>query len=341
MANYLDDRTNGSGPASSSGSAYNAGDDAQHNWQVVIDDVHKRFGDHQAVDGVSLKLAAGEIFGLLGPNGAGKTTTIRMMLDILRPDSGQISVFGGPMTQAKKNRIGYLPEERGLYADQKLSRVIRYLASLKGMSRAEADERAEGYLKRLDLWEHRDKKLSEMSRGMHQKAQFIVTILHDPDLIIVDEPFSGLDPVNTELTRQILLDLRDEGKTIVMSTHQMHQVEEICNRMALLHDGRVVLDGEVEAVRRRFAGNTVEVRGTGPIDTLPLVQHARRERDAWRLTLADEDSPQALLHAMVEHPEIVVEHFSVALPSLHEIFIQTVGHSVAEVESRGGELVTA
>ncbi len=336
MANHPDERTNGSGPAR----------EAQRDGQVVIDDVYKRFGEHQAVDGVSLKLAAGEIFGLLGPNGAGKTTTIRMMLDILRPDSGEISVFGGPMTQAKKNRIGYLPEERGLYADQKLIRVIRYLASLKGVSRAEADERAEGYLKQLDLWEHRDKKLSEMSRGMHQKAQFIVTVLHDPDLIIVDEPFSGLDPVNTELIRQILLDLRDGGKTIVMSTHQMHQVEAMCDRIALLHDGRVVLDGEVEAVRRRFAGNTVEVRGTGPIDTLPPVQHAQRDmhpgaRNAWRLTLADEDSPQALLHAMVQDPAITVEHFSVALPSLHEIFIQTVGRSVAEVEANAGELVAA
>ncbi len=325
MAQQLDERTNGSGPA--------------HDWQVSIEDVHKRFGEQTAVDGVSLKLAAGEIFGLLGPNGAGKTTTIRMMLDIIRPDSGHISVFGGPMTQAKKSRIGYLPEERGLYADQKLMGVIRYLASLKGMSRAETDERAEVYLKRLDLWSHRDKKLSEMSRGMHQKAQFIVTILHDPDLIIVDEPFSGLDPINTELIRQILLDLRDAHKTIVMSTHQMHQVEEICDRMALLHDGRVVLDGEVEAVRQRFAGNTVEVRGSGPIDTLPMVKHARRERNAWRLTLADEESPQALLKMMVERPDITVEHFSVALPSLHEIFIQTVGHSVEEVEASTKGLV--
>ena len=186
---------------------------------VVVEHVSKRFGPTEAVKDVSLHVAPGEIFGLLGPNGAGKTTLIRMMLDILRPDQGRIAVFDGPMTEAKKDRIGYLPEERGLYADIKLMNVILYLASLKGLKRKEAARRAETYMRQLNLWEHKDKKLRQLSRGMHQKAQFIVTILHDPDLIIVDEPFSGLDPVNTQLIRDILLGLREAGKSIIMSTH--------------------------------------------------------------------------------------------------------------------------
>jgi len=207
---------------------------------VEIHGVSKRFGQIQAVDDVSFYVQPGEIFGLLGPNGAGKTTTIRMMLNIIRPDSGDISVFSGPMNEQKKNRIGYLPEERGLYADNKLLDTILYLATLKGMPRREVKSVAENYLRRLDLWDYRDEKLSALSRGMQQKAQFIVTILHDPDLLIVDEPFSGLDPVNTELIRDILLRLRDDGKTIIMSTHQMHQVEAMCDRILLIDHGRAL-----------------------------------------------------------------------------------------------------
>lgn len=292
---------------------------------VLIEKVSKRFGDTQAADEVEFSVASGEIFGLLGPNGAGKTTTIRMMLDIIRPDSGKIEVLGGPMTEEKKNRIGYLPEERGLYADQKLMDVILYLASLKNMDRNTAAARAETYLKRLDLWEHRDQKMSTLSRGMHQKAQFIVTVLHDPDLIIVDEPFSGLDPVNTELIRSMLLDLREEGKAIIMSTHQMHQVEAMCDRIVLIHCGRVVLSGAVQEVRRRFAGNTVEVSGQGPLDQLPEIVHTQHHNGVWRLTLGESMTAQRLFRELALREDITIEHFSVALPSLHEIFIQIVG----------------
>jgi ABC-2 type transport system ATP-binding protein len=292
---------------------------------VVVDRVSKRFGSLTAVDDVSLQIRPGEIFGMLGPNGAGKTTTIRMILDILRPDSGRIEVFGGPMTEAKKNRIGYLPEERGLYADIKLLDVIRYLASLKGMKRAAITAAAENYLKQLDLWQHRDKKMSALSRGMHQKAQFIVTVLHDPHLIIVDEPFSGLDPVNTELIRQMLLEMRRQGKAIVMSSHQMHQIETMCDRMALIHRGQVVLDGPVLEVRRRFSGNTVEVSGQGAFDQLPNLSQAEQINGAWRLTLADGADPKLLLREIAQRDDLLVEHFSVALPGLHEIFIRVVG----------------
>ncbi len=294
---------------------------------VILENVSKRFGQTQAADNVSFHVEPGEIFGLLGPNGAGKTTTIRMMLDIMRPDNGRVTILGGSMTEDKKNRIGYLPEERGLYADQKLIDVILYLASLKGIDKKTAVATSETYLKQLDLWDHRDKKMSALSRGMHQKAQFIVTVLHDPDLIIVDEPFSGLDPVNTELIKQMLLDLRDKGKAIIMSTHQMHQVEEICDRIILIHRGRVVLEGEVDAVRRQFAGNTVEVSGSGPFDQLPQVQLTDHHNHTWRLSLADGVTPNDLLREMVRHDDITIEHFSLALPSLNEIFIRIVGEN--------------
>lgn len=294
---------------------------------VILENVSKRFGTTQAADKVSFHVEPGEIFGLLGPNGAGKTTTIRMMLDIMRPDDGRVTIFGGPMTEEKKNRIGYLPEERGLYADQKLMDVILYLASLKGVDKKTAVATSETYLKQLDLWEHRDKKMSALSRGMHQKAQFIVTVLHDPDLIIVDEPFSGLDPVNTELVKQMLLGLRDQGKAIIMSTHQMHQVEAMCDRIVLIHRGRVVLEGAVDAVRRQFAGNTVEVSGSGPIDQLPQVQMAEHHNNTWQLALADGVTPNSLLRELVKHEEITIEHFSLALPGLNEIFIRIVGEN--------------
>lgn len=291
---------------------------------VVIEEISKRFGDKQAVAEVSFRVQTGEIFGLLGPNGAGKTTTIRMMLDILRPDSGRITVFGGPMTEQKKDRIGYLPEERGLYADVKLWDVILYMASLKGMNRPAAAASAEDYLKRLDLWEHKDKKLNALSRGMHQKAQFIVTVMHDPDLVIVDEPFSGLDPVNTELIRDILLNLRERGKAIIMSTHQMHQVDSICDQIVLINEGQVVLSGTVNAVRRQFAGNTVEVSGQGDFAQLPQVENAEHKNGVWRLTLTDGTTPQSLLRTLATRDDLQIEHYSIALPSLHEIFIHTV-----------------
>jgi ABC-2 type transport system ATP-binding protein len=212
-----------------------------------------------------------------------------------------------------------------LYADVKLIEAIRYLASLKGMSRSEIDERSKDYLERLDLWQHKDKKLSELSRGMHQKAQFIVTVLHDPALIIVDEPFSGLDPVNTELIRDMLVNMREAGKTIIMSTHQMHQVEMMCDRIALINKGSVVLNGRVNEVRRSFGGNTVEVSGTGPIDTLPGVAHVKLSNGAHHLTLTEDTSPQAFLRTLARDERVTVDHFTIALPSLHDIFIQLVG----------------
>ena len=228
---------------------------------VEVSHLAKRFGDTQAVADVSFSVEPGGIFGLLGPNGAGKTTTIRLMLDIFRPDAGTASVLGGPMTEAKKNRIGYMPEERGLYQDAQLEGCLVYLATLKGLSQAEARERLSVYLDRFDLAQHRRKKVKELSRGMQQKAQIISTVLHGPELLIVDEPFSGLDPVNTQLVKELMVELHRQGTTIIMSTHMLHQVEELCDRILLIDHGRNVLYGELAQIRREVN------RLTSPGDT--------------------------------------------------------------------------
>jgi len=291
---------------------------------VELSHVSKSFGDLRAVDDVSFSVAPGEIFGLLGPNGAGKTTTLRMILDIFKPDSGQIAVFGGPITEAKKERIGYLPEERGLYKEVRLETVLVYLATLKGMDPAAARRRTMDFLERLDLLEHRHKKVGELSRGMQQKAQIIATLVHDPDLIIVDEPFAGLDPVNTRLVKAILQELRDQGKTVMMSTHQMHQVEALCDRIILINRGQVVLDGRVDEVKRRFAGNAVIVAGRGDFASLPGVLRAERQDSVWTLTLAPGTTPQAVMRLLAERDDLLVERFEVALPSLDDIFVTVV-----------------
>jgi len=291
---------------------------------IVVSHVSKRFGDVQAVEDVSFDVYPGEIFGLLGPNGAGKTTTIRMILDIFRPDSGQVTVFGGPLNEHKKNRIGYLPEERGLYKDLKLAPTLIFLATLKGMDVKTAQNQLDVWLKRFDLHEHRHKKIQELSRGMQQKAQFIATLMHDPDLIVVDEPFSGLDPVNTRLVKGIIEEQCRAGKTIIMSTHQMHQVEALCNRIVLINQGRAVLYGEVSQIRRTFAGNAVVVRGEGDFSEVPGVLETRLENGDHHLILAQGIRPEDMFRNLAIHTEIKIQRFEVAEPSLDDIFISVV-----------------
>ncbi|MGC9467322.1 MAG: ABC transporter ATP-binding protein [Anaerolineae bacterium] len=291
---------------------------------VSVSHLAKAFGGFQAVKDVSFEVGPGEIFGLLGPNGAGKTTTIRMMLDIIRPDAGSVTVFGGTMNEEKKNRIGYLPEERGLYQDLKLEPTLIYLATLKGMSESEAHERLKTWFQRLDLYEHRHKKVQELSRGMQQKAQIITTLLHDPDLIVIDEPFSGLDPVNTRLVKDIIEAQCQAGKAIIMSTHQMYQVEALCNRIVLINEGNTVLYGEVDKIKREFAGNAVTLEGQGDFSDIPGVLEARRHNGAWHLALDTGTSPQDVFHALARRDGVKVERFEVAEPSLDDIFIQVV-----------------
>jgi ABC-2 type transport system ATP-binding protein len=307
---------------------------------VVVSHVRKRFGSLLAVDDVSFEVQGGEIFGLLGPNGAGKTTTIRMMLDIFRPDGGEISVLGGALDEGKKNRIGYMPEERGLYKDLKLEPTLVYLATLKGLSRAAAREKLETWLRRLDLWEHRGKKVQALSRGMQQKAQLIATLVHEPDLIVVDEPFSGLDPVNTRLVKEIMEEQRQAGRTIVMSTHQMHQVETLCNRIVLIDRGRSVLYGEVDQIQRDFSGNAVLVEGLGELPQIPGVTEVHLEGNgglngaadgARHLALAPGTTPQDVFRFLAGQTSYQVERFEIAAPSLEEIFVSVVQQEAQDV----------
>ncbi len=291
---------------------------------IMVSHLCKSFGPVQAVEDVSFEVFSGEVFGLLGPNGAGKTTSIRMLLDIFRPDRGEITIMGGPMDEAKKNRIGYLPEERGLYKDLKLESTLIFLARLKGLSDTEAKRRLPDWLHRLDLYDHRHKKVQELSKGMQQKAQLIATLLHEPDLIVIDEPFAGLDPVNTRLVEEIIREQQAAGKTIIMSTHQMHQVEAMCSRIALIDRGRTVLYGEVDQIKRNFAGNAVSVKGQGDFANVPGVLEARQVNGDWHMALAPGISPQEVFRALAARDGLKLERFEIAEPSLDDIFIWVV-----------------
>ncbi len=291
---------------------------------ITVEQITKTFGTMRAVDGVSFEVEGGEIFGLLGPNGAGKTTTIRIILDIFKPDSGRVSILGGPMNEEKKNRIGYLPEERGLYQDVSLEGALVYLAMLKGMSRSEAGQRIDQYLQRFDLAGSRRKKIKELSKGMQQKAQLIVTLVHCPELVIIDEPFSALDPVNTQMVKDLLREERDRGATIVMCTHQMHQVEALCDRLVLINHGQVMLYGRLEEIRRRYAGQDVQLRSPDPLPQgLPGVEAITAENSTTHLKLAPGATPQQVLKELVQR-EVTLEQFEVAVPTLDEIFIRVV-----------------
>ena len=295
---------------------------------VSVQNLRKTFGENVAVSDVSFAVHSGEVFGLLGPNGAGKTTTIRMILDIFKPDGGLIEVLGGKLTRLRKDRIGYMPEERGLYPHMRVLDCLIYLGTLKGLNRTKARQRAEAYLERLELADQHRVKISSLSRGMTQKVQVIAAVLHAPDLLIIDEPFANLDPVNAQLVRDIILDLRDQGKAVIMTSHQLALVEALCDRIALIHDGRVVLQGSVSAVRRQFATNILRLKGSGQLDGLSGVTHIeRRTASDWYLTLDLETSPQQVLQAIIGEGTFLLDSFEVALPTLDEIFVQTVRDS--------------
>jgi ABC-2 type transport system ATP-binding protein len=301
---------------------------------VTVSHLSKQFGQVKAVSDVSFEVYPGEIFGLLGPNGAGKTTTIRMMLDIFKADEGSVTLFGGSMDQDKKQRIGYLPEDRGLYKDLKLEPTLVFLATLKGMDEGQARAELKTWLRRFDLYEHRHKEIQALSKGMQQKAQLIATLIHQPDLIVIDEPFAGLDPVNTRLVKRILEEERVEGKSIIMSTHQMYQVEALCNRIVLINHGRSVLYGEVDQIKRNFAGNAVRLTGQGDFADIPGVLEARRHDGAWQMALQPGTDPQDVFRALALRQDVTVDSFEVASPSLEDIFVTVVqeGSTVAEAD---------
>jgi len=297
---------------------------------VIVKNVTKRYAGFTAVDDLSFEVRRGEIFGLLGPNGAGKTTTIRMILDIIRPGAGEITVLGAPMGESTKARIGYLPEERGLYDDMTLIDTLVFLAQLKGLDRRTAAARAEALLREVELWEERSRKIKALSRGMNQKAQFVAATLHNPELIIIDEPFSGLDPVNTRLIKSLLYRLRDQGAAIVMSTHQMNQVEEMCQRILLIDHGRDVLHGEVAEVRKRYSEHAVEVNLNREIDSVPGVERLQAQDGGYRLLLEPGVDPADVLKSLVELPGLRVDRFEQVQMSLDEIFVRVVGRAEAQ-----------
>lgn len=295
---------------------------------IAVEHVSKNYGNFRAVDDVTFAIHQGEIFAMLGPNGSGKTTTIRMILDILKPDTGSIRVLGGPLTDDRKDRLGYLPEERGLYRNVPVLDVMVYLGRLKGMSADDAKKRSLELLDRLDLGENAPKKVSELSKGMQQKVQFAVTILHRPEIIIIDEPFSGLDPVNTLLIKQMLLDFQKEGGTIVMSTHQMHQVEEMADRLMMISKGQQKLYGTLERIREDYASHAIIVEGQGDWQRLPgvtSVDYNVNGRESAVLHLQPDITPDHVLAAIAQAGDMQIRRFELAVPSLNEIFIQVAG----------------
>ena len=296
--------------------------------------VNKYFGDYLASNDVSFAVKEGAIFGLLGPNGAGKTTIIRQITNIYMPDEGEIVLFGSQVSPQHQNRIAYLPEERGLYKKIKVIDQLKYFGRLKGLSASEAERRAREWLIRMEAADWADKKIQELSKGMSQKVQFIATILHDPEFLILDEPFSGFDPVNVEMLKNIILELRDNGKTIILSTHIMDQVEQLCDEIVLINKGKVVLEGPIRDIKKSFGRNNlvIEYEGNGEIfDTLENVEIVDKNIGKIEIKVQSEDQAQEILKLMIQN-ELKVLQFSMEEPRLNEIFISTVGRENLEVE---------
>ena len=293
---------------------------------VEVIDVVKSYADKVAVSGLSFALDGGEVFGLIGPNGAGKTSTIRMMMDIIAPDSGEVRLFGERPNEGTKARLGYLPEERGLYRKLTVIESITYLASLKGMDGPSIKARADELLDRTGMLAHKGKKIEELSKGMAQIIQLIVTILHDPELVVLDEPFAGLDPVNVELVRRLLGDLRERGKAVILSTHQMNQVEEVCDRILMIDAGRAVLYGELEAIKSEHRSHSVLIETEAEIPEVPGVVGRCSHKNHLELVLDETTTPQRVLERLVSIG-VPLERFEIATPSLHEIFLQAVGRN--------------
>jgi ABC-2 type transport system ATP-binding protein len=293
---------------------------------VDVRAVWKRYGDIDVVQDLSFDVRPGEVLGFLGPNGSGKTTTMRMILDIVRPARGEIRVFGGRPGVEHQERIGYLPEDRGLYRDVRIIETLTYFGALRGMPESVAKRRSRELLTEMGLADAADKKAAELSRGMHQKAQLIATILNDPDLLIVDEPFQGLDPVNADMLKGVVRDQRDRGAAVVMSTHDMGDAQALCDRILLIDKGRRLLYGTVTQVRKAFSDGAVEVIGRDlPRDKAQLrsVTDLREVDGGMRYLIRDEATPQDLFRELAG-AGASVDRFAVQAPSLDEVFIRTV-----------------
>jgi ABC-2 type transport system ATP-binding protein len=313
---------------------------------VALDHVSKRFAGHTAVDDLSLAVPPGAIYGLLGPNGAGKTTTIRMVMDILQPDAGVVRLFGdGGGGRLHSARVGYLPEERGLYRKMRVLDVLVFLGEMKGVDRRRAGQRAGEWLERFGLLEWRLRRIEELSKGMQQKVQFISTVLHDPDLVILDEPFSGLDPVNTQVLKDVVLDLRRRGKTIVFSTHIMEQAEKLCDQICIIARGRKLVDGALTDIKRTHGGRHLVVGFDGAAEAgagaaarlfadVRLVSKVDNYGQYAELELAPGADPQHILRELVAS-RVRLAKFELQEPSLHKIFIDLVGPGAAVPAVRG------
>jgi ABC-2 type transport system ATP-binding protein len=295
---------------------------------ISLESVTKSYDETKAVDGVSLRVKEGAILGLLGPNGAGKTSTIRMVMNILVPDEGSIRVFGQPVSDETRESIGYLPEERGLYPRMKVLDVIAFLGSLRGLSEADAEKRGREWLARFELSDWADKKVQDLSKGMQQKVQFIAAVLHGPQLLILDEPFSGLDPVNAATVKDTMLELRDRGSTVVLSTHRMEQVERMCDSICLINKGQNVLDGDLRAIKQSYGKNTVSIDFTGPDSFLshPTIASFSRFGAGAEAKLKPGSDPQEILKAAVQSGA-QINRFELLEPSLNEIFIEKTAHA--------------
>jgi ABC-2 type transport system ATP-binding protein len=297
---------------------------------LIVEGISKRFGAVTALDGASFTVEPGRIFGLLGANGAGKTTCMRIVLDILLADAGSVTWQGRRNTELPRKTWGYLPEERGLYTRMRVIDVLRYFAALYGVPQATATAEVEEWLERFRVPDYRDRKIEELSKGNQQKIQFIAAILHDPDVLIMDEPFSGLDPVNVQLLKEAFLEMRDRGKTLIFSTHQMETVEELCEAIAILDRGKVVVSGPVRDVKRAMGRQVVRLatdgdgRGTGWLTDLPGVKVTANREDFVELTVPADTDPETILRAAMERGERVTR-FEIGDPSLEEIFIEFVG----------------
>ena len=296
-----------------------------------VQNVTKRFGDFTAVDDLSFEVRRGRVFGFLGPNGAGKTTTIRMIVGITIPDEGRIELFGEPMSPAMQDRIGYLPEERGLYKKLKIVDQLRYFAALKNVPTTEADKRIDFWLDRMGLAEWKLKKTTDLSKGMQQKIQFISTVLHDPDLLILDEPFSGLDPINVEFMIDVLSEFRTQDKTIMFSTHQMETAERLCRDILLINKSKKVVSGSLREIKESFGKNLIALRATGGDGVLKdpeLVKQIVEHADEAEVELVSGADPQQLLRRLIDNGATITK-FEKVEPSLNDIFIAEVEASDA------------
>jgi len=292
---------------------------------LEVRDVRKSYGDFVAVGGVSMAVPAGSIFGLLGPNGAGKTTTIRMIMDIIAPDTGEVLIFGHPRSREDLRRIGYLPEERGLYRKMTVTEQLLFLGEIRGLKKATLLPKIQHWLERVDLGRWAKSKIEELSKGMQQKVQLIGTVLHEPDLLILDEPFSGLDPINQELFRELLVEYRDQGKSVVLSTHGMELAERMCDHICLISRGRTVLDGELREIKRRVGGNSYRLRAEGDLDrlrALPEVEQAIEHNGVVKLLLRPDAEGPDTLRRMVEF--LRVHEFRSEEAELEQIFMNAV-----------------